>query len=418
MNNHSLSKSKSFYCIGLSYKKADASMRGLFSVSPQNKELLLEEAKRQGIEELMVISTCNRTELYGYGEHPFQLIQLLCEYSNGTVDDFQGVGYVRKNRDAVQHLFEVGTGLDSQILGDFEIIGQLKQSFQLSREKGLANAFLDRLFNSVINASKRIKNETSLSSGAASVSFAAVQYILQNVENISQKNILLFGLGKIGRNTCENLIKHTENEHITLINRTREKAEQVAGKFNLIVKDYENLSEEIKKTDVLVVATGAPKPTIYKEILPKDKEILILDLSIPKNVNEDVKELSGVNLVHMDALSKLADQTLERRKDAVPKALQIIEEVKADFFQWLDNRRFAPTIKALKTKLESLKMAELDFQRKKIENFNEQQAEIISNRIIHKITTQFVNHLKDSQSSDESINWMQQVFQLEVIENQ
>ncbi len=416
MNQYHLSKNRSFYCIGLSYKKADATMRGLFSLSADNKQLLLDKAKLKNIDELLVISTCNRTELYGYAEHPFQLIQLLCEFSNGSVDDFQRIGYVFKNRDAVNHLFQVGTGLDSQILGDFEIIGQLKQSFGLSREKGVANAFLERLLNSVVNASKRIKNETSLSAGAASVSFAAVQYILQNVPNISSKNILLFGLGKIGRNTCENLIKHTRNEHIVLINRTKEKAEKVAGKFNLLVKDYQDLETEIARADVLVVATGALQPTVNKQLIPENKEILILDLSVPKNVDENVKDRLGVDLIHMDVLSKLTDETLERRKEAVPQALQIIEEVKNEFFEWLDNRRFAPTIKALKTKLENLKLAELDFQRKKIENFNEQQAEIISNRIIQKITTQFVNHLKETQSSEESINWMQQVFQLEVVE--
>lgn len=416
MNQYHLSKNRSFYCIGLSYKKADATMRGLFSLSADNKQLLLDKAKLKNIDELLVISTCNRTELYGYAEHPFQLIQLLCEFSNGSVDDFQRIGYVFKNRDAVNHLFQVGTGLDSQILGDFEIIGQLKQSFGLSREKGVANAFLERLLNSVVNASKRIKNETSLSAGAASVSFAAVQYILQNVSNISSKNILLFGLGKIGRNTCENLIKHTRNEHIVLINRTKEKAEKVAGKFNLLVKDYQDLETEIARADVLVVATGALQPTVNKQLIPENKEILILDLSVPKNVDENVKDRLRVDLIHMDVLSKLTDETLERRKEAVPQALQIIEEVKNEFFEWLDNRRFAPTIKALKTKLENLKLAELDFQRKKIENFNEQQAEIISNRIIQKITTQFVNHLKETQSSEESINWMQQVFQLEVVE--
>lgn len=392
-------------------------MRGLFSLSAENKDFLLDRAKAESIDELLVISTCNRTELYGYAEHPFQLIQLLCEFSNGSVDDFQRIGYVFKNRDAVNHLFEVGTGLDSQILGDFEIIGQIKQSFSLSRKKGLANAFMERLINSVINASKHIKNETNLSAGAASVSFAAVQYILQNVADISAKNILLFGLGKIGRNTCENLIKHTENKHITLINRTREKAEKIGGKFNLVVKNYEDLQTEIAQADVLVVATGAPQPTVNKSLIPENKNLLILDLSVPKNVDENVNQLAGVNLIHMDVLSKLTDETLERRKEAIPEALKIIDETKTDFFQWLDNRKFAPTIKALKTKLEHLKIAELDFQRKKIDNFNEQQAEIISNRIIQKITTQFVNHLKETQASEESINWMQQVFQLEVVEN-
>lgn len=414
MTQPTISKNKTFYCIGLSYQKADATMRGMFSLTPENKDQLLSQAKSEGFEELLVISTCNRTELYGYAEHPFQLIQLLCENSNGSVDDFQKVGYVIKNKEAVHHLFEVGTGLDSQILGDFEIIGQIKQAFNLSRDKGLANAFLERLMNCVINASKRIKNETTLSSGAASVSFTAVQYIMQNIPEVSQKNILLFGVGKIGRNTCENLIKHTQNEHITLINRTREKAEQIAGKFNVIVKDFNELRNEISKADVLIVATGAATPTVYKDFINPAQPILILDLSIPKNVEEQVATLPNVTLLHMDELSKRKDEALERRKEAIPEALEIVEEVKEEFFQWLDNRKFAPTIKALKAKLESLKEAEMDFQRKKIENFNEQQAEMISNRIIQKITTQFVNHLKDTSSIDESISWVQEVFQLEV----
>jgi len=414
MSQPAISKNKTFYCIGLSYQKADATMRGMFSLTPENKDQLLSQAKSEGFEELLVISTCNRTELYGYAEHPFQLIQLLCENSNGSVDDFQKVGYVIKSKEAVHHLFEVGTGLDSQILGDFEIIGQIKQAFNLSRDKGLAKAFLERLMNSVINASKRIKNETALSSGAASVSFTAVQYIMQNIPEVSQKNILLFGVGKIGRNTCENLIKHTQNEHITLINRTREKAEQIAGKFNVIVKDFNELRNEISKADVLIVATGAATPTVYKDFINPARPILILDLSIPKNVEEQVATLPNVTLLHMDELSKRKDEALERRKEAIPQALEIVEEVKEEFFQWLDNRKFAPTIKALKAKLESLKEAEMDFQRKKIENFNEQQAEMISNRIIQKITTQFVNHLKDTSSIDESISWVQEVFQLEV----
>ncbi|EFS98675.1 glutamyl-tRNA reductase [Capnocytophaga ochracea F0287] len=414
MTQPTISKNKTFYCIGLSYQKADATMRGMFSLTPENKDQLLSQAKSEGFEELLVISTCNRTELYGYAEHPFQLIQLLCKNSNGSVDDFQKVGYVIKNKEAVHHLFEVGTGLDSQILGDFEIIGQIKQAFNLSRDKGLANAFLERLMNCVINASKRIKNETALSSGAASVSFTAVQYIMQNIPEVLQKNILLFGVGKIGRNTCENLIKHTQNEHITLINRTREKAEQIAGKFNVIVKDFNKLRNEISKADVLIVATGAATPTVYKDFINPAQPILILDLSIPKNVEEQVATLPNVTLLHMDELSKRKDEALERRKEAIPQALEIVEEVKEEFFEWLDNRKFAPTIKALKAKLESLKEAEMDFQRKKIENFNEQQAEMISNRIIQKITTQFVNHLKDTSSIDESISWVQEVFQLEV----
>ncbi|MBC5840575.1 glutamyl-tRNA reductase [Flavobacterium sp. F-380] len=413
MENNTLSKHHYFYSVGLSYKKADAEMRGKFSLDTLAKTRLLEQAKTEGIESLIVTSTCNRTEIYGFAEHPFQLIKLICENSNGSVEEFQKVGFVYKNQEAISHIFRVGTGLDSQILGDFEIISQIRSSFTQSKSMGLANNFMERLVNAVIQASKKIKNDTEISSGATSVSFAAVQYIMKNVVDVGNKNILLFGTGKIGRNTCENLVKHTKNEHITLINRTKDKAERLAGKLNLIVKDYSELHLELQKADVVVVATGAQNPTVDKAILNLKKPLLILDLSIPKNVHADVEELEGVTLIHMDYLSQLTDETLENRKNHIPAAEAIIEEIKEEFNVWTKGRKFAPTIHALKEKLNAMKVSELNFQSKKIADFNEEQAEIISARIIQKITTQFANHLKDDDTMvDESIEWIEKVFKI------
>jgi glutamyl-tRNA reductase len=414
MENNNLSKHQTFYAIGLSYKKADAEIRGKFSLDAAAKTRLLQQAKEEGIDSLIVTSTCNRTEIYGFAAHPFQLIKLLCDNSAGTVEDFQKVAYVYKNHEAVSHIFRVGTGLDSQILGDFEIISQIKTSFTEAKSIGLSNAFMERLVNSVIQASKRIKNETGISSGATSVSFASVQYIIKNISDISKKNILLFGTGKIGRNTCENLVKHTKNDHITLINRTKDKAEKIAGKFNLIVKDYADLHSEIQKADVLVVATGAQNPTVDAAILNLKKPLLILDLSIPKNVHDNVRQLPEVTLVHLDDLSQITDETLEKRKSYVPAAEAIIEEIKDEFKTWMNARKFAPTIHALKAKLNTIKTSELNFQRKKLSNFDEEQAEIISTRIIQKITTHFANHLKDDNTMvDESIEWIEKIFQIE-----
>lgn len=415
MKDYHISKHNSFYTIGLNYKKADAEIRGKFSLNESSIDNLLIEAKSQGIDGLLVTSTCNRTELYGFAQHPFQLIKLLCDNTLGTVEEFQEVAYVYKNNDAIGHLFKVGTGLDSQILGDFEIISQLRQSFNRSKRLEIANPFIERLCNSVIQASKKIKNETEISSGATSVSFASVQYIMRNVPEISSKNILLFGTGKIGRNTCENLIKHTANSHITLINRTKIKAEKVAGKFNLIVKDYGDLQTEIRNTDVLIVATGAQSPTISKELIYTKKPLLILDLSIPKNVSDDVTELPNVTLIHLDHLSQMTDETLEKRKKFIPEAEAIIEQIKDEFIQWLETRKFAPVIKALKKKLKTMKDEELNFQSKKLADFNSVQADIISERIIQKITKQFANHLKgDDVDADNSLALIQKVFQLEV----
>lgn len=414
MHKYNISRSSSFYAIGLSYKKADANIRGRFSLDEESKHALLVQAKENGIESLIVTSTCNRTEIYGFSQHPYQLIELLCDNTNGTVEEFRDVAYIYKNKEAIAHMFRVGSGLDSQILGDFEIISQLKASTKISRKYGLLNHFSERLVNAVIQASKRIKTETNISSGATSVSFASVQYIFNNIDDVSNKDILLFGTGKIGRNTCENLVKHTENEHITLINRTKDKAERIAGKFNLVVKDYANLQEEISKSDILIVATGAQRPTIDKHIIQTIKPLLILDLSIPKNVNENVQELDNVSLVHLDHLSKITDETLEMRKADIPLAEAIIEDVKTEFNGWLETRKFAPTIKALKHKLTDFAAAELDTQRKKLNDFNEEQAELISNKIIQKITNHFAHHLKDDAvSTDDSLELIKKVFQLE-----
>lgn len=415
MKKYHISKHHRFITVGLSYQKADAQLRGKFALEKGAIDALLDQAREEGIDGLLVTSTCNRTELHGFTSAPQHLIRLLCHHSLGNEKEFEAVGYVYQNQNAIAHLFRVGAGLDSQILGDFEIISQLKSAFLQSREKGLANAFLERLVNSVIQASKRIKNETGISSGATSVAFAAVQYLLARVPEIEKRRILLYGTGKIGRNTCENLVKHTQNPQITLINRTLEKAEAIGGKFQLKVRPYEELQHTIEQSEILIVATGAIQPTISQEMIRPGSQRWILDLSIPMNVAPEVANIPGVTLVHLDQLSKITDSTLEARREHIPQAEAVLEEVHSDFNQWLESRRFAPVIRALKQKLETMKEEELDFQSRKIDGFDKDQADKVSDRIIHKITRQFANHLKDSEiDTDESLELIRKVFQLEI----
>jgi len=237
---------------------------------------------------------------------------------------------------------------------------------------------------------------------------------LARVPNIEKRSILLYGTGKIGRNTCENLVKHTQNPRITLINRTLDKAEAVGGKFQLKVRPYEALQQTIEESEILIVATGALQPTIIPDMIRQGSQRWVLDLSIPMNVAPEVADIPGVTLVHLDQLSRITDSTLEARREYVPQAEAILQEVHSDFNQWLESRRFAPVIRALKQKLESMKEEELDFQSRKIDGFDKDQAEKVSDRIIHKITRQFANHLKDSEiDTDESLELIRKVFQLE-----
>lgn len=411
-------KNNFFYAIGLNYQKADIEIRGKFSLQQEAQEALLREGKKQGLEALLIVSTCNRTELYGWATDAEQLISLLVKHTSGTQQEFEEVGYIYQDREAIRHVFRVASGLDSQILGDFEISGQFKRAFALSKKSGMMNSYIERLFNASIKANKRIKTETEISSGATSVSFASVHYILNTVRNISDKKILLYGVGKLGRNTCENLVKHTAKHHITVINRTREKAEEVSGKFDIIVKEHEDLTSEIRNTDVLIVATGAHQPTITKENIQTNKALLILDLSIPRNVHTNVQEIEGVKLIHLDQLSQLTNKTLKRRREHLPKAEQIIEEEKTSFMEWVSSRKYASTIQALKMKLEEIKDGEIAYQKRKFENFDEDPINLISTRIIQKVTTHFATHFKSEEADlEESKEWLEKIFQLNVEEN-
>ena len=400
------------YNIGVSYKKADAAIRGKFSISKENQKALLKEAKQNGVDGIFVLSTCNRTEICGFAEHPFQLISMLCKYSNGTVEEFADVSNVYKNKEAINHLFRMGTGLDSQILGDYEIVGQLRQAFKQAKKLGTTNAYFERLLNHVMQASKRVKNETKLSSGTTSVSYAAVQYIINNLPDYNSKNILVFGLGKMGKHTCKNLAEYTQNKSVSLINRTDEKVSEFVNEHPLIRNArYTDLTAEVHNTDVLIVSTGASFPTITKEHISTDKELLILDLSMPANVAKEVTELENVTIVNVDDLSKVTDETLAIRQQEVPVAEAIIDTHNQEFQEWLNHRRFTPAITALKESLQTIQQDEIAFHKKKIKNFDEEQAEILTSRFIQKITTQFVKHLKDEETSvNTSIEVMAKVF--------
>jgi glutamyl-tRNA reductase len=401
-----------FYVIGISYKNAGLYTRGKYSLSKEQRLKILDKAKSLKIREIFISSTCNRTEIYSFAENSSLLVNLLCENSKGDFETFKNLGYVFKNSEAINHIFKVGTGLDSQILGDFEIIGQLKNSVNLSKEINLIGNFTERLMNCVIQASKRIKTETKISSGATSMAYAAVQFIINEVDDVSDKNVLLIGTGKIGRNTCENLIKHTQNKKITVINRTIEKAETLGHKFDVLVKDFGEIYSEIEKADIIVLATGAEEPLIKNNLLKNKRNLLIVDLTIPSNIQID-KRLKNVSIVNLDDLSKVTHNTLSERRKHIPRAQEIIEEIKQEFMQWIYDRRYAPALKALKDKLIKQQNAEMDSRKKK--NAIKINDPSLSYEMIHKITGQFAFYLKENPSkANDAMNIFNEVFQLDL----
>jgi glutamyl-tRNA reductase len=343
-----------FWIIGINYRKSDTALRGQYAVSDVQYAQILDAAASFGVPELFVLSTCNRTEVYGFSKDASSLISLLCHYTEGDSDNFFRQAYIKNGNEALKHIFYVAGGLDSQILGDYEIVGQMKQAVSFSKEKGYVGTFLERLFNSALQASRAIRSETQLSSGTVSVAYAAVQFILNNVPDLNHKKILIIGSGKIGKSTCKNLVDKAGSKQITLINRTEEKARQFATELGLHVASYQKLEQYITTSDIIIVATNAAQPVLRKEHLnPADSKVLI-DLSIPNNIDTAVTDYAGIQLADVDALSKINDETLRRRELEVPKAKALITIHIHEFAEWFLMRRNVPVLKAVKQKLTEL----------------------------------------------------------------
>jgi len=343
-----------FWIAGINYKKADAATRGQFAIQNDQHTRLLEKALGNSLDEVFVLSTCNRTEIYGFADSVSQLIDLLCDQTGGSKETFLSSAYVKNGREAITHLFNVSAGLDSQILGDYEIIGQIKAAAKFAKKHGCINVMLGRLINTVLQSSKAIKNQTELSGGTVSVSFAAIQYIRDHVRAIADKKILLLGTGKIGKSTSKNLVHYLKTKNITLINRTEEKAAELANELGLKHAPISELQKHISGSDIVFVATDAAEPTILLSHLEERSDKLILDLSVPFNVEEAIQHLPYITLINVDELSKMRDETLAKREADVPKAKAIIAEHIAEFIEWHEHRKHVPVLKAVKTKLKEI----------------------------------------------------------------
>ncbi|MDX1617640.1 MAG: glutamyl-tRNA reductase, partial [Balneolaceae bacterium] len=327
-----------FCVIGVNHWEATIDVREKFSLSEEQRDRLLEGALREGIESLFVVSTCNRTEIYARNSTPNELIRLLVTYSDASLDEFHDCGFEKSGRPAVEHLFQVTVGLDSQILGDLQVVNQVKEGYEAASNKGAVSGELHRLMQHVFRAHKRSRSETSLAEGAATTAYAAVKFAMKTFNTLKDKNILLVGIGKIGKVTCKNLVSLGARK-VTLVNRTRDRAEFVAEKYNLDVAGYDDLPEQIDDSDLVIVATGASDPVITMEhmgpSIERSRFKVMLDLSVPRNIDPEIEKLEFVDLANMDFLTDVTDEAYQKREENIPLVKKIIGDELADYQNWL-----------------------------------------------------------------------------------
>lgn len=405
-----------FCVVGVNHWEASIEIREKFSLSDQQKEDLIDGALREGINSLFAVSTCNRTEIFAKDTSTEELIRLLITYSDATLDQFHRYGFEKVGRPAVDHLFQVTVGLDSQILGDLQIVNQVKEGYEFASEKDAVSGELHRLMQHVFRAHKRSRNETSLGEGAATTAYAAVKFAMKTFDNLKDKNILLVGTGKIGKVTCKNLVSLGAKK-VTLINRTRDRAEFVADKYDLEVASYDNLPEQIDEADLVIVATGASEPVITLEDMEfskKDSRFkVMLDLSVPRNIDPAIGKLNFVDLANMDFLTDVTDEAYQRREENIPLVKKIIDDEVTDYQNWLSQQKVVPTIKALTSKFESIREDEFEFFKNKIKDSDRDKVENLTRRIVNKIAAYSIEHLRDHHESEEVTKVVNDMFKLE-----
>ena len=402
--DYNINKTANFAVLSISFEKADAETRNKFSFFDENIKGFVNDIHEQNLGDAFVVSTCNRTEIYTTTPNYLLVAELYCKTIGVSLTDFMQYVNILKREEALNHLFRVSAGLESQIIGDFEIIGQIKNAYhRFKKEKQNSNPYLERAINSAIQISKRIKNETGISNGATSVAYAAVHYILKNQTQISDKNILLLGVGEIGQNTVENLIKHVYQPKVKIANRSLDKAEKIADKYQIPHIEFDHFQEELGKTDILIVATGAQNPIINKTHFPNGKETLVIDLSIPNNVEKNITENKNVSLVDVDQLSQHITETMLQRQNEIPKAEEIIKEMTKDFTEWEKKRKLAPNIHHFKAVLKNMERNEMhDIHRKhKYVDVKDMQ---LSDKMIQKITNRFAKYIIDNPWKAEEIS--------------
>lgn len=344
----------SFCVAGINYRKSDISVRGKFSLLPEHSILVLQQAVQKRFPGCMVLSTCNRTEIYGICDHPHQLIEMLCIHTHGSMKDFIEHGYQYKGLETVGHLFKVAAGLDSQIIGDYEILSQLKQAAKQAKENNCINSFMERVINYALQSSKEIKTKTKLSSGTVSVSYAAIEIIKEKIADLGHKKILLVGIGKFGRYIGKNLKTYLSGSALFFANRTDKKAAELATECDGVFVPYEHLAEETNNADIIIVSSAAETYTIHPSFFTLAKPRLILDLSVPQNVDPIVKNITGITLLNVDEISVILNKTISLRQAEIPKAMDIIDRTMKDLCDWYRKQAITPLLRIVKTQLYEL----------------------------------------------------------------
>ncbi|QRR01086.1 glutamyl-tRNA reductase [Dyadobacter sandarakinus] len=409
-----------FKSISLSHRNAPLAIREQLALNESEaKRIMLRLKDFFDVTDVLAVSTCNRTEIYYSSPADFNLdiIKLLL-IEKGVSDTETFIGYFEQFADgdeAVRHLFQVATGLKSQVVGDMQIPNQIKHAYQWSADLNMAGPFLHRLLHTIFFANKRVAQETFFRDGAASVSYAAVELLEGLMPN---PKVLVVGVGEIGSDVCRNLATRAGAD-ITLVNRTRSRADELASELGLRVADFADIEVEISRADIIVSSIVRDEAFFTKEMMVRLRGMsfkYFIDLSVPRSVSPEVEEVPGVMLYTIDSIRSKADQALHRRLESVPRVKEIIDEAVVEFNDWSREMIVSPTIQKLKGALEQIRKEELTRFTKTLTETELEKVERITSSMMQKILKLPVLQLKAACKRGEAetlIDVLNDLFNLE-----
>lgn len=392
---------KHFKAITLSFKNAPIALREMVALDEQSVFKLLAQLKDfTSLQDVLILSTCNRTEIYYYSEETLdeKIIRLIALIKG--IRNFDELKCVFKSINdhhlAVEHLFRVSTGLEAQVVGDIQIANQIKRAYQASADMAMAGPFLHRLMHTIFYSNKRVVQETPFRDGAASVSYAATELVRTLTQNIIEPRILVLGVGEIGSDVVKNLVQDSPGQ-IKICNRTQSKAEALALECGFEAIPFELVHEAIADADIIISSIGKSKPFITKELLKSLENFsfkYFLDLSVPRSVALDVEEIPGAVVYNVDNIKTKTDEALEKRLAAIPQVEAIINESIDEFNDWAKEMIVTPIIQKLKNALEEIRTQELARYLKNMDEEQSKTLDKVTKNIMQKIIKMPVIQLK------------------------
>lgn len=373
-----------------------------------------------GISEVVVLSTCNRSEIYIYSDDILKKIEIVKDFYEDffNVDNIKEYLFCKTGQDAIEHVFRVSAGLDSIVLGEDQILGQVKDAHEFSKQLGASKKVFNKLFREAITASKDIKTTTKISHQPISISYIGIKCLKDRLGSLEGKNALVIGIGKMSKLA----MKHLEEEKLNSIyvtNRSYEKLQDIQDEYkNLIPIKYEERYSVLEKVDVVISATASPHTVIKKENMPNlSNTLIMMDIALPRDIDKNIDTLENIEVYDIDDLKKISDENDKKRRELACTGELLIYEKIDEFNDWLETIKIDPTIQSLNDKCTDIREDTLDYIYRKLDlNCKEKKIidKMLTSALKRLIREPILNlkQIKDSGKQEEYIKIVEELFDL------